>query len=54
MINGIPFPPKNQGDASIWETNNLPALEYCDLNRAANLLNCKVADLLHWVMTPTY
>ena len=48
MINGIPFPPKNQGDASIWETNNLPALEYCDLNRAANLLNCKVADLLHW------
>lgn len=41
-------PPKTQGETSVWEKHNLPVLEYCDLHRAAKLLNCKVDDLLHW------
>ncbi|TLU68313.1 hypothetical protein FFB58_10510 [Enterobacter sp. MF024] len=39
---------KDQGESSVWKKNNIAALEYCDLHRAAELLNCRVDDLLHW------
>jgi hypothetical protein len=32
---------------NIWERNNIPALEYCSLTRAAELLTCPASDLLH-------
>lgn len=32
---------------SVWEKNNLPALEYCRIDRAAELLGCKVIDILN-------
>lgn len=48
MTKKVSVPLKNHEEASIWEINNLPALEYCDLHRAAKLLDCKVDDLLHW------
>ncbi|MCS2162624.1 hypothetical protein MUU47_16155 [Scandinavium sp. H11S7] len=37
-----------QEEINIWKKNNIPALEYCDLHRATELLNCKLNDLLHW------
>lgn len=43
MING-----KNANPRSAWEKHGLPALEYCKLDRASELLGCKVDDLLHW------
>lgn len=33
---------------NIWEKNNIPALEYCTLPRAAEVLNCKIGDLIHF------
>ncbi|XPP73226.1 hypothetical protein ACN2AS_24225 [Serratia liquefaciens] len=33
---------------SVWEKNEIPALEYCSLRRAATLLGCEADDLLHW------
>ncbi len=33
---------------NIWAERNLPALEYCNIRRAADLLNCTVSDILHW------
>ncbi|HCD2175496.1 TPA: hypothetical protein NBJ32_003472, partial [Klebsiella pneumoniae] len=33
---------------SIWEEKEMPPLEYCSIIRAANLLNCKEEDFLHW------
>ncbi|MCL6376738.1 hypothetical protein EXT57_05100 [Pectobacterium brasiliense] len=38
----------NENLQSIWEKNNIPALEYCKLDRATELLECKINDLLHW------
>ncbi|VEA69339.1 Uncharacterised protein [Serratia plymuthica] len=35
-------------DKSVWEANNIPALEYCKLPRAAELLNCKIEDIIHF------
>jgi hypothetical protein len=35
-------------DKSVWEANNIPALEYCKLSRAAELLNCKIEDIIHF------
>ncbi|CCR30395.1 hypothetical protein EGG17_16220 [Salmonella enterica] len=32
---------------SIWQKNGIPALEYCSLPRAAELLDCKMCDILH-------
>lgn len=32
---------------NVWERNNIPALEYCSLTRAAELLTCPVSDLIH-------
>ncbi|QLY50303.1 hypothetical protein HV186_00455 [Citrobacter freundii] len=32
---------------SLWYKNGIPALEYCTLPRAAELLGCKVSDILH-------
>ncbi|MFS8062201.1 hypothetical protein UEF14_24100 [Klebsiella michiganensis] len=37
---------KTQGQ-SIWHKNGIPALEYCTLPRASELLDCKMCDLLH-------
>ncbi|CRY83509.1 hypothetical protein [Yersinia intermedia] len=39
---------KNERSKSTWEESGIPALEYCRLNRAAELLDCKIDDLLHW------
>lgn len=33
---------------NLWEKNNIPALEYCSISRAADILKCSVNDLLHW------
>ncbi|WP_370553995.1 hypothetical protein [Edwardsiella tarda] len=38
----------NTDDGDLWKINRIPALEYCSLNRASELLNCKTCDLLHW------
>ncbi|WP_023639901.1 hypothetical protein [Dickeya zeae] len=38
----------NENLQSIWDKNNIPALEYCKLDRATELLGCKTSDLLHW------
>lgn len=35
-------------NATIWEKNNIPPLEYCSLSRASRLLGCEVEDLWHW------
>ncbi|MFP2678619.1 hypothetical protein ACLEVS_18025 [Escherichia coli] len=37
----------NNFSSSIWQKNNIPALEYCSLPRAAELIGCKVCDILH-------
>ncbi|MEG1113218.1 MAG: hypothetical protein RSE65_21170 [Hafnia sp.] len=37
---------KVQGQ-SIWHKNGIPVLEFCTLPRAAELLGCKVSDILH-------
>lgn len=34
---------------NIWEKNNIPALEYCNLTRAAEILNCKTSDIIHFI-----
>ncbi len=33
---------------NLWAERNLPALEYCNIRRAADLLSCTVSDILHW------
>ncbi len=33
---------------SVWSDNGLPEMEYCPLTRAAELLNVKIEDLLHF------
>ncbi|MEM8159914.1 hypothetical protein Q4R47_16370, partial [Morganella morganii] len=33
---------------SVWSDNGLPEMEYCTLTRAAELLNVKIEDLLHF------
>lgn len=33
---------------SIWAEKLIPALEYCDLKRAAQILGCEVDDFLYW------
>ncbi|MDQ9127654.1 hypothetical protein RDT67_14570 [Serratia fonticola] len=33
---------------NIWETLGIASLEYCKIERAANLLNCTIDDILHW------
>lgn len=33
---------------NVWERNNIPVIEYCNLPRAAELLNCQVIDLIHF------
>ncbi|CDH07046.1 hypothetical protein XBO1_2520017 [Xenorhabdus bovienii str. oregonense] len=33
---------------NVWKANGLPEMEYCSLRRAAELLKCKVHDLLHF------
>lgn len=33
---------------NVWERNNIPALEFCSLSRSAELLNCKIDDLIHF------
>ncbi|WP_342656710.1 hypothetical protein GKC68_07065 [Pantoea sp. RSPAM1] len=33
---------------NVWERNNIPALEFCSLRRSAELLNCKIDDLIHF------
>ncbi|EAP4737105.1 hypothetical protein H1I13_004420, partial [Salmonella enterica] len=33
---------------NIWLEKNIPALEYCRLPRATELLGCNISDLLHW------
>lgn len=42
---------KNESLKNLWEKHNIPAFEYCKLDRAAELLGCKVGDLLHWAET---
>lgn len=37
----------NESSTNVWEKNNIPALEYCTLPRAAEILTCKVSDLIH-------
>ncbi|WP_025151738.1 hypothetical protein [Morganella morganii] len=32
---------------SVWDKNSLPVLEYCRIDRAAELLGCKVIDILN-------
>lgn len=43
----------NQSDSNknidhFWLEKKLPAIEYCKIDRAANLLGCDVNDILHW------
>lgn len=33
---------------NVWERNNVPVLEFCNLPRVAELLNCQVNDLIHF------
>ncbi len=33
---------------NIWADKNIPAIEYCKLERSAELLGCHINDLLHW------
>lgn len=33
---------------NVWERNNIPALEFCPLPRAAELLRCHPNDLIHF------
>ena len=33
---------------NIWENLGIASLEYCKIERAANLLNCTVDDIFHW------
>ncbi|HCB0645345.1 TPA: hypothetical protein MYL57_005440 [Klebsiella variicola subsp. variicola] len=38
----------NETRPNVWEKNNIPAMEYCTLPRAADILNCKICDLIHF------
>ncbi|AMH12478.1 hypothetical protein V8J08_002375 [Citrobacter amalonaticus] len=38
-----------QNDMNVWKRNNIPALEFCSLPRAAELLNCHLNDLIHFI-----
>ncbi len=39
---------KRSGEMNVWARNNTPALEFCSLPRAAELLGCQVSDLIHF------
>ncbi|WP_313010323.1 hypothetical protein [Atlantibacter hermannii] len=39
----------SQNDVNVWKRNNIPALEFCTLPRAADLLNCHLNDLIHFI-----
>lgn len=39
--------PNKSTSQSIWQKNGIPAPEYCSLPRAAELMGCKVSDILH-------
>lgn len=36
---------------SIWKANGIAELKYCKIERAAELLNCQIEDILHWAHT---
>ncbi|MCL6335888.1 hypothetical protein EXT66_19130 [Pectobacterium carotovorum subsp. carotovorum] len=38
----------NKNHPTVWEINNIPAMEYCTIPRAAEILNCKIADIIHF------
>ncbi|EFC2642372.1 hypothetical protein CVB63_004066, partial [Escherichia coli] len=33
---------------TIWQKKQLPPLEFCSLDRAAQILECEIDDLWHW------
>lgn len=33
---------------TVWHDKNIPQLEFCKLDRACEILDCKISDLLHW------
>lgn len=37
-----------QNDGNVWKRNNIPALEFCTVPRAAELLGCHINDLIHF------
>lgn len=39
---------KKNNTPNIWCRNNIPALEFCTLSRAAELLRCHPSDLIHF------
>lgn len=41
MGNRVKNAPKN-----LWEMNGIPELDYCGIERSAELLGCKISDLL--------
>lgn len=36
---------------NIWQKNGIPTLEYCSIERAIQLLDCKRSDIIHWLLT---
>ncbi len=39
---------KEPKSKNIWQINGIPPLEYCSIQRATEILNCKHEDILHW------
>ncbi|MEQ4732384.1 hypothetical protein AB7W97_11400 [Providencia rettgeri] len=35
--------------ANVWQKNGIPQLEFCSIERSAELLNCLVDDIYHWI-----
>lgn len=36
---------------NVWEKNKIPPLEFCSIERAAQLLDCQINDIYHWINT---
>jgi hypothetical protein len=34
---------------NVWHKNGIPPLEFCSIERAAQLLDCRVDDIYHWI-----
>ncbi|EPK3133338.1 hypothetical protein I9723_002540 [Morganella morganii] len=34
---------------NVWQKNGIPPLEFCSIERAAQLIDCQVSDIYHWI-----
>lgn len=50
-VKGYVMSKNKTGTKNIWSLNGIPEMEYCSIERAAELLQCKINDLLHFAET---